>query len=1201
MFLKTRAVLTTLLACAAALGGLAASNADQPVVRQSRFFEVDVANKKVLGPAKHVPGALHLNLASITVDQPQFWPNEAVHLKVMMPGRANGKFKGTVQRRDSNKTDIGGSLDAQGVAVLTVMDGSKDRLAVGEYRIDVRSEDGKAGGSATFSVVEGMLGAVSLAHDFKQVTTIAELEKAKGAWFMGNAGGAGKRWGNGLSFKNEIRVANQPFDGDVQCITRCMLPGCDGVQAGPAKICKAVKGRIEGTMDVGGHSGPFQIELVTPKGSLRHQFEGSSHVERDFVLASGGVTWVHRAGLAPYEKTVPVPGRQIFLEKARGTDDPFGIDSVVAKKGELAIRVAKDVSAATMIVWTPKGDGDFEPKPAQLAGDLEAGQDVVARIAQPYSLVTIAGFVDGQFKEGWALAFPPAGLELDVDVPAAAAPANTIQVGVSAKDETGAGTAVSGILEVYDNRVADRSPFSGLASELGDSLRNVSSSVSRWQDRTGIDEEAERRRMELARREAAKRMKPEGSEDQGMVAESMAPAMPRPSVAMSRSMAAGAPLTAPGGKGRGSMGQSEEAEESHEMIREGEKKVVYCDLVRTDASGKATVEVTLPPQIGRLSVRFVGVKGLDHASVQKGLDVAKKASAEASMPKVFVPGAQLQIPITVSNTLQEALALTASGAGIKGRFTQAVSPGSRELALAWAPVEAGTVQLELADARGKVLDKRELPFQSVAAQKVTFSRLVVAGKDPIAVGPEETAVVYAGPGALMRGIVVNMATTMESWFGHAEALSARAAVHAVVLSAISRKILDDEGIAQNVKTSLDKSVRDLEEAFFDGQSGLVRPYPGLPVNPLWSAWTSRNLHAASRVLKADPQLRDSMAATIARCDGMTSKIDAALARRQFNFEEQGYNAQGQAVIAVEVDGKVVYHVLTDDAVTRFVVGKLLPTMDPEQENAELAFSRAYDTFRFLRAYRRVGALQYLTEAATALWLAGDRVSFDPLFARIARGMILAQDPGMIQGPATLGGVYSSPMAMTRFLELLLTMGSQPAAAGSPMVKGKAVAFGEAIKGGAGVGVTAPAGAVVRLDRPGTVPMTASEQSREMGEVELAPASISVSGEAVLTVRLEEGRDPLEYYALIAVPSNAAIKQTEDILSDYKGQLIYGQQAAGGTKMQLLAVPFRGSRTVRLLLEGAWAGSSPGSVAVRHMENPFELGVMKVPVLTVTAK
>ena len=61
-------------------------------------------------------------------------------------------------------------------------------------------------------------------------------------------------------------------------------------------------------------------------------------------------------------------------------------------------------------------------------------------------------------------------------------------------------------------------------------------------------------------------------------------------------------------------------------------------------------------------------------------------------------------------------------------------------------------------------------------QPVTYSRLILAAKDSVTVASDETAMVYAGPGALMKGVVMNMVTTMESWFGHAEALSARAAV-----------------------------------------------------------------------------------------------------------------------------------------------------------------------------------------------------------------------------------------------------------------------------------------------------------------------------------------------------------------------------------------------------------------------------------------
>jgi hypothetical protein len=73
-----------------------------------------------------------------------------------------------------------------------------------------------------------------------------------------------------------------------------------------------------------------------------------------------------------------------------------------------------------------------------------------------------------------------------------------------------------------------------------------------------------------------------------------------------------------------------------------------------------------------------------------------------------------------------------------------------------------------------------------------------------------------------------------------------------------------------------------------------------------------------------------------------------------------------------------------------------------------------------------------------------------------------------------------------------------------------------------------------------------------------------------------------------------VKQTVDILSDYRGQLIYGQQGMGSQQIQMLAVPFRGSRNLDLLLEGAYAGISPGMVMVRHIENSTLVATVPTP-------
>jgi hypothetical protein len=654
-----------------------------------------------------------------------------------------------------------------------------------------------------------------------------------------------------------------------------------------------------------------------------------------------------------------------------------------------------------------------------------------------------------------------------------------------------------------------------------------------------------------------------------------------------------------GGLGSSPVEASDDGSGPQEEIREGERKVVFCDLVHTDSSGHARVEVQLPPQLGRVSIRFVAVRGLDHAQVEKGLDVSKTASVEAQLPRVIVPGAELQIPLTVTNTLKIPVVASASGPGIEGRFSQEVQPGVHTLLVPWKPTGSGKLLFELEEGvalvggGAKSLDRREMAFQSVGSQTVTFSRLAIAGGQSIEVAAGETALVYRGPGALLHGVVMNMVTTMESWFGHSEALSAQIAARAAILSAISQKILDDEGLDHSLRASLDKAVRDLDEAFID-PVGFVRPYPGLPGDPRWSAWTASNLHLAINLLEADPGLSQSMASTLHQAQQLVAKIDGAL-RAHRSADDRGYDEQGRDVIPVEVDGKVVYRVLTDDAVTRWATASLLPTLGLDQQQGELDFSKAYDTFRFLRAFERTGALQYLTEIATAYWLQGDRAHFAELFPKVARGMILAQEPGMVQGPAMLGGVYSTPMAMVRFLQLLLAMahdGQKPCSYDQ---------YEQPIAGP--TSFRPPEGAVVRIDRTGEVPLleVGGPNGSSLGKVEVSEREISMAGQAVLTVTLDPALDPLEYYAIVAVPTTTAVKQTEDVLSDYKGQLIYGQQAMGGQKMQLLTVPFRGKRELRLLLEGAFPGSAPGAVAIRHIENPADHGTLAIPVVTVTER
>ncbi len=1206
----------------ASLGVLVASAAVaapqiKELVRNSKFFKVEVKQKHINGTTDYVTPALRLDLSSLATDQPQYWPNEKVHVKVMALQRGGQTLEGTWQKRDAGAHKFDVKVNADGIAVIEIMDGGKAKLELGEYRVDLKSTDKKTNLSTTFTIVDGALGAVSFAHEWKRVTTIGDLENSKGGWFLGNPGGAGQRWGNGLSFKNELRAANAPYNGEATINSRCMLPGCNGTFAGPTMKVMVKDGKIEGTLGVGGHSGPFQIELVTNNGSLRHQFEGSSHVEREMLTVAGGVGWTHRVSLAPYENTKQIPGRQLYVEsKKTSADDAFEIDSISAHKGQAQITIKKATKSARIVAWSPKADGTYAPKEIQPKGDLAAGQKLTVAVAAPYSLVTIGGFVDGKFKEGWALVFAPSQLEVTVEAPASGAPNKPVQITVHVKN----GAKATGILEVYDNRVASKSSINGLASAIGDSVRSTSRAVASWRDTTGlVDEDGDGEEDPSPRKNLKSKDKKEESKSQapsslgsmGMMGKGsggggtgsgygygMGSIGARSSAApMPMKMARPSPSSGGGAHG----GRPDEDDVAKEIIREGEKKMVFCQLVETDASGKATITATLPPQTGRVTARFVAAKGLDHGEGQTSLDVKLGAYADARLPRVIIPGAEFKLKIDVSNNLSEPVNLIVKGTGVANELRKSIRPGQSIEEVGLLAKESGKLIVQLTDSKGKALDRRELAVTLLDDQTVTYSRLEFGGgQQGVTVGANEEVVVYDGAGPLLKGIVMNVFTTTESWFGHAEALSAKVAVHSVLLAAIDKGLLDDDGQTEQIRSTLNASVRALYEKFFDKAEGLVRPYPGLPLNPLWSAWTTKNLHAAIRALDKSNRKDQRVAEAYVLCKDLAARIDAALKKKSFSLEEvAGINDGGEAVIPVEIDGKVVYRVLTDDAVTKWAMDKLLPVIDFDAKSNELAFSKAYDTFRFLKAFERTGALQYQTEIATALYLKGERVKFAQLYRHITRGMILTQEPGLLQGPALLGGVYSTPMALVKFLELQLVIGAGRAK-DKPTMAGRSFAFGDRIKGGGTLAI--PAGAIARVDKQERIrwdsPPVAGQSSMEWAQARVSAPSAKVGEELGLEIALSSDLDPMEYYAIVAVPSTVAIKQTEDILADYRGTLIYGQQVTGGTRMQLLAIPFRGNRSMKLVLEGAYPGRSFGKVAIRHIEKSDGYSVRSIPEIAV---
>lgn len=1180
-------------------------------------FRVNTADKQILDLAPGLAERFRLQFVSVTVDQPTFWPNEDVHLKVAMPARPMEKVKATLNRKDAAPRDLGEfTLNDGGLLIETIMSGAKKPLEVGEYRVEVQTADGGFKGDATFAIVEGSLGAVSFAYEFQQLTNAQALEEARAGWFLGNAAGVGARWGNGLNVKNELRVFNKPFDGSVTLKTRCMLPGCNGCEAGPSKEFKMKKGALAAVLDVGGHSGPFEMEIVTEKGSVRNLFGRSGHVERQVSIISGGFTNQFKATVAPYENTVAVPGRDIYIQKEAGDKEAaFELGSAITGddgEAKITARAALDGVKAWRLV--PKADGSFAVEQLQMAERLKRGEDVKFPVSGPYSFVAIGGWdtkenekkeKEKTLRQAWVMLFPPSSLRVKLDAPKQAGPENNIRIDIETFDRaSGKPRSVWGMLEVFDNRVADRSPKDALISSTGDSFRNASAGLSSWENQTGI--RVRRSMMKMS----APPMPAAPSANLGMAFSAKEEMADMDSAPMKSQAMGGARSGFAGAQGSNEL---ETEAENPEAVREGEKKVVFCQLVKTDSDGKANVSVKMPPQSGRCKTRFVAMSGFDYLESISDVDVGRRGgNVELSAPSMLLKNAEVSLrAFAVCEGGPGKLKI--SGAGLKQPVSLDVPAGGKEFLIPVIGGGSGELLAELTRADGTLIDRRSVAIRDSGEFPVTFTELIISDGAKITVPRKRMVSVFSNPGQLLRGMTATIVTTMKSWFGHGEALSAMAAIDAMLLRSFAEKLLNDDGLRATIKADIEKAVKDLDEAFFDTQTKLMRPYPGIGGNPVWSVWVLKNLLQMSNTLSGNASLKAEFAATIRTAARLSEELTAELGRRKISTEDVGMftpGADGGDLIPVVVDGKVVYRAITDSAVVNWYVKQMAPALDlesgPGLREINERFIRNYDTFRFLRAFERTGPLYYLLLNAKALYLQKD-ASFGPLFRTIARGMILTGEPGLIQGPAMLGGVYGAPQTVVKFLDLLVTMAKDQAgspagdvvieAAGKPVEKlklgDKPIQF--ATESDA-AGLTIPQHAIALIeDRR---PMLMSEYMTTSGffKVSHDAASIGVGEERTIVIELDKTRDPIDYYAVIALPSVVSLRQTGDILADYRGQLLYGQKSSGGERIQFLTVPFRGLRTMKLVVEGALPGKSHGLVMVRHQANPAVVQTIEIPAM-----
>jgi hypothetical protein len=1207
-------------------------------LKQTALFEYDNQKKEVISLLDGAKNYFKIKFLSLTTDQPVYWPDEDVNLKAVFPFCAGREVILRIQKKGATPVDAGKfKLNEAGILVHTVMSGKQKKLEAGEYSVSAETDDKKIYEYSSFTVVEGHLGAVSFAYEFEQLTNAEALREINGGWFLGNAGGIGNRWGNGLNFKNQVRVLNQPYNGKAVVKSLCHLPGCNGCEAGPAKEVVIKDGLLQGFLEVGGHSGPFELEVITDKGSVKNLFAKSGHVERQTSLISGGMTNVFYATLAPYEGCEQVSGRDIYIEKKTASEGDilFLNRPVASNSGDIEIAVKDELNKVKAYQIYINDGGNFAVKDIKTGPSLKKGDSIKLNCAAPYTMIAVAGFIDGppqderldgsgkkagdtaagakkeKYYEAWAMIFTPPRVEIDISAPAAAAPGSKQTIELNASDKiTGRGVKTHGILEIFDNRVASKSAKDPLDSSIGDSFRDASNQIASWRDWSGYDQLEER---EVLSDSIMTNFAPPPS---------ISPSAPSGALSskmeMSRSMDGGglvkrmarpaAPLqAAPGTTAAAGNDAPPPAE-----IREGEKKVVYCAAVTTDESGRARIEAELPPQTGRCKVRFIAVNKFDYREKIQEIDCEKKSYVEASVNTLLVPGAKLSMKASVVNSSGENISLKISGACVEKEESIEIKEKVSEAGFNLIGRNYGKLSLSLIDKNDKTLDRRDFTVNNISSMPVTFSDIMISDGAAVKIEKARAVAIYSNPARLMNNIIANMNTVMYSWFGHAEAISASIAIRAMILRAAADKLINSEGLSDKLILDLKKSVKDFNESFYDKNTGLVYPYPGSPVNLNFSAWAAKNLSAAVTAISGSESLKAELEPQCIVMTEMLEKMIPELARRKVSMQETAFfdpDAKSDA-IPVEIDGKVVYKAPVDGAVIDFFTQKFIPVLDIDKigrPDRAAAFTKAYDTYRFLRAFERTGMLYYTLINMKALLKKEDK-NFFKLFNEVSKGLINTNEPGLIQGPAMLGGVYSAPQTFVKYIELLIEMAKldkiTKEAAVEIIINGKSekvIVSDEPYIiecAGADITVKMPAFAALRWDREHEINIYDHLEKPSFFKLTSDKNSYQIGGEGTMTAVLDDSCDAGEYYALIAAPSNLSIRQSEDILSDYRGQILYGQKSSGAVKMQFITVPFRGSKTLSVSLEGAVKGESEGFVCVRHISNPEKIVTLKTEKMTV---
>lgn len=573
-------------------------------------------------------------------------------------------------------------------------------------------------------------------------------------------------------------------------------------------------------------------------------------------------------------------------------------------------------------------------------------------------------------------------------------------------------------------------------------------------------------------------------------------------------------------------------------------------------------------------------------------------SLEVALNPLLVRGATVFGRASIKNPQGQLLGLEIYGAGLAARRKFEVAAGGQDIEFPVQGGNPGSLFLELKDSRNRIVDRQEIGLKDAASGTVAVSDLVISDGKPVKIRAGHTAAIYARPARLLADLAANLAASTRFGFGHAEAVGAAAAMDAMLLRAAQEGVISGAGFREALASDLNRAVRDLQDNFYSPEAKLFRPYPGQPEQALWSARVCLRLKTVAANLEGSPELQAEFASALGQARAMVAAVTDELQKGNTTTAELGSQAanrlRAEAMLKESHD-----QTLPDAAEVQWFVGRALPALDLPAANTwrevEARLAALAGAHPPLQAFAGAGAQQCLLAYAEALYLRHDS-HFVPLFNQIAKGAVAGSER-----PVLLPGVCAAPGPLLKFIGLLITLAGHPGPASVPVtLKTNTGACDQITLGPKPMLISNPKQDLTLKAPPYVMLRQDGEQSvslydyldpgRNLCTIEPLPETMSLGAETGLTVNLDPSLDPNDYCALIAVPVVLALRQSENPPT---GAVIENQQ--------LLAVPFRGSGTIRLALAASQKGKSPGYVLVRHLGDPEIIAAVKIPEVTVMEK